>query len=67
MKFFEPDRLNLARSTRRRIFIGTVVLVLTSLAVAMMADLFWRSGFDLLKGLVLVLFTILFANISYFQ
>ena len=65
MNLFQPDRLNLARSTRRRIFIGTVVLVLTSLAVAMMADLFWRSGFDLLKGLVLVLFTILFATIAF--
>lgn len=65
MNLFEPDRLNLARSTRRRIFIGTLVWVLTSLAVAMMADLFWRSGFDLLKGLVLVLFTVLFANIAF--
>lgn len=65
MNLFQPDKLNLARNTRRRIYLGTVVLVLTGSAVAMMADLFWRSGFDLLKGIILVLFTILFANISF--
>jgi membrane glycosyltransferase len=65
MKLFQPDRLNLARNTRRRIYLGTVVLVLTGLAVAMMADLFWRSGFDLHKGFILGLFTLLFANISF--
>ena len=65
MNLFDPDKLDLARSTRRRIFIGTVVLVLTGLAVAMMADLFWRSGFDRLKGAILVVFAILFANIAF--
>jgi membrane glycosyltransferase len=65
MNLFQPDRLNLARTTRRRIYLGTVVLVLTGLAVATMADLLWRSGFDLLKGFILVLFTVLFANISF--
>jgi membrane glycosyltransferase len=62
---FDPAALAPELVTRRRTRVATAILLLTAPATLLMADLHWRSGFDLWKVVHLTLFTILFAQISF--
>jgi membrane glycosyltransferase len=50
---------------RRRVLVGTLVLVLLLPAVFLMADWHYRTGFDALKAVHLALFTVLFGLIAF--
>jgi membrane glycosyltransferase len=49
----------------RRLLMASLVLALTGPAVLLMADLHWRTGFNLWKGLHLALFAGLFALVAF--
>lgn len=51
--------------TRRRMRVATIVVLITAPAALLMADLHWRSGFDVWKLAHLLLFTILFALLAF--
>jgi membrane glycosyltransferase len=61
---FDPAKLSPETASRRRQLIATLMLILAGPAILTMADLHWRTGFDLWKVLHLVLFALLFVLIS---
>ncbi|MES2694343.1 MAG: glucans biosynthesis glucosyltransferase MdoH [Verrucomicrobiota bacterium] len=65
LSHFDLTALDPQTVTQRRMRVATLVLVLTLPAVLAMADLHWRSGFDLWKVAHLFLFTILFAQLAF--
>jgi membrane glycosyltransferase len=52
------------QKTRRRILFFSLVLLLTSLAAWVMADILWRGGMNSCETAMLVLFTVLFSTVS---
>ena len=62
---FDPATLDPTIVTQRRMRVATLVLLLTAPAVIVMADLHWRSGFDVWKAAHLLLFTVLFAQLAF--
>jgi membrane glycosyltransferase len=61
---FDPAKLQPETASRRRYLIATLILVLAGPAILTMADLHWRTGFDLWKVLHLVLFAVLFVLVA---
>jgi membrane glycosyltransferase len=61
---FDPSQLTSEEASRRRHAIITIMLLIAGPAVLTMADLHWRTGYDSLKILHLVLFTLLFVLIA---
>jgi membrane glycosyltransferase len=61
---FDPSQLSAEEASRRRHCIITIILVLAGPAVLVIADLHWRTGYDLWKVLHLVLFALLFVLIA---
>ena len=65
MSFSEVhDRMTVARLNRRRFSFFSSIFVLTSLATWFMADLLWRDGLTGVELTLLILFVILFLQIS---
>ena len=62
---FDLTSLEPKMVTQRRVRIATFVLLLTAPAALLMADLHWRTGFDLWSAVHLLLFTILFAQLAF--
>jgi len=54
-----------AQKVRRRIFFFSLVLLLTTLAAWVMADILWRGGMNSCEIAILILFTILFLPVSF--
>ncbi|HVW21773.1 MAG TPA: glucans biosynthesis glucosyltransferase MdoH [Opitutaceae bacterium] len=61
---FDPARLDAALASRRRFLVATLLLVTTGPAVSVMADLHWRTGFDLWKIAHLAIFSLLFLLVA---
>jgi membrane glycosyltransferase len=62
---FNPARLDPAVVTKRRTLILTLLLLLTGPAALLMADLHWRTGYDVWKITHLFIFTGLFSLVSF--
>lgn len=62
---FNPTVIDPQVATRRRTRVAGLVLLLTAPATLLMADLYWRTGFDALKVVQLALFTILFGLVAF--
>jgi membrane glycosyltransferase len=62
---FDPAQMSPQAVIKRRMFVITVVLLFTAPAVMLMADLHWRTGYDLWKVAHLALFTILFSLVAF--
>jgi membrane glycosyltransferase len=61
---FDPDGLDPKEATRRRHRVVTLIVLIAGPAVLVMADLHWRTGFDLWKTAHLVLFAVLFGLVA---
>src|ERR1700744_1945302 len=61
---FDPAKLDPQIRRDRRIRVATLLLALTAPAVMVMADLHYRTGFDLVKVLHLAIFTLLFTLVA---
>jgi membrane glycosyltransferase len=61
---FDPSKLSPAEASRRRHALITIMLLLAAPAVVTIADLHWRTGYDVWKALHLVLFALLFVLIA---
>ncbi len=53
------------RSHRRRTIFFTLSFLISSLTTLLMADLLWRIGFDVAKVILLILFFVLFTQITF--
>ena len=62
---FNPTVIDPKTATRRRTRVVGLVLALTAPATLLVADLHWRTGFNVLKALHVVLFAILFSMIAF--
>lgn len=62
---FVPTDIDPRIATRRRTRVAGLVLMITAPATLLMADLHWRTGFDLWKLSHVLLFMILFALIAF--
>lgn len=62
---FDPSRPDAPCVARRRAWLFTAWLLLVGPAVLLMADLHWRSGFDVPKALHLALFAPLFGLLAF--
>ena len=62
---FNPTAIDPKVATRRRTRVVGSILALAAPATLIMADVHWRSGFDVLKGIHLLLFAILFALVAF--
>ena len=54
-----------AQKVRRRILFFSLVFLLTTLAVWVMADILWRGGMNSCEIAILILFAILFLPVSF--
>ncbi|MFA6172793.1 MAG: glucans biosynthesis glucosyltransferase MdoH [Kiritimatiellales bacterium] len=54
-----------AQKVRRRILFFSLVLLLTTLAAWVMADILWRGGMNSCEIAILILFTVLFLPVSF--
>ncbi len=61
---FDPAQLDPARIRRRRVFVGIMVLLVTTPAVVLMGDLHLRTGYDGGKLAHLLIFAVLFALLA---
>ena len=61
---FDPSQLSSTEVSRRRHRVVTIMLLLAGPAVLVMADLHWRTGYDLWKVVDLVLFCLLFVLVA---
>ncbi|MFA5262421.1 MAG: glucans biosynthesis glucosyltransferase MdoH [Opitutaceae bacterium] len=61
---FEATKMNPRRLNGRRFLFFSSIFVIASLAVWVMADLLWQDGITGIETSLLVLFSILFANIA---
>jgi membrane glycosyltransferase len=61
---FETSKMSPRRLNARRFFFFSSVFVLTSLALWVMSDLLWDDGITFIEGVILFLFTVLFAHIA---
>ena len=61
---FEPTNLDPKEMSRRRHRLATLVVLIAGPAVLLMADLHWRTGYDLWKALHLLLFVALFGLVA---
>ena len=61
---FDPAQLDPQIRRDRRVRVATLLLALTAPAVMVMADLHWRTGYDLWKVLHLAIFTLLFTLVA---
>jgi len=61
---FDPAKLDPQIRRDRRVWVATLLLILTAPAVVVMADLHWRTGFDLWKIVHLLIFTLLFTLVA---
>lgn len=64
LKRFDPDDLDPKEATRRRHRLLTLIVLITGSALLVMADLHWRTGFDLWKIVHLALFAVLFGLVA---
>ncbi len=62
---FDPEQIDPGVALRRRGFVGVMVLLVLAPAVALMADLHLRTGYDSWKLVHLVIFTILFGLLAF--
>lgn len=62
---FEPAALDPVEASRRRHRLIAGVVLIGGLGVLAMADLHWRTGYDVWKAVHLVLFTVLFGLVAF--
>ena len=62
---FDPEQLDPGVAFRRRGFVGVMVLLVLAPAVALMADLHLRTGYDGWKIVHLAIFTVLFGLLAF--
>jgi membrane glycosyltransferase len=62
---FDPQQLDPRVASRRRMLVIAILLVLVAPGAVIMADLHWRSGYDVWSLVHLGLFTVLFAHVGF--